>query len=112
MVKTMKKKFMTQRQVEGEIVMSYRDKYGYFIQFTRDLVTNDANDAFYFGDGLRWDITRSIVSTSARSLQETYEWALSYGTYELGREEDGCAELPKRGDDYEQRGQRGKRQRR
>ncbi|KAK9151813.1 hypothetical protein Syun_010122 [Stephania yunnanensis] len=88
MLQRLKKKFMSLKQAEGETVMKYRDRYGYMRQFAGDLVKNDADDAFYFGDRLKPNIARHIVGTGARTLQEIYERALAQETYELGREEE------------------------
>ncbi|KAK9087179.1 hypothetical protein Syun_029573 [Stephania yunnanensis] len=91
MLQRLKKKFMSLKQAEGETVMKYRDRYGYMRQFAGDLVKNDADDAFYFGDGLKPNIARHIVGTGACTLQEIYERALAQETYELGREEERAA---------------------
>ncbi|KAK9160730.1 hypothetical protein Syun_007071 [Stephania yunnanensis] len=107
MLQRLKKKFMSLKQAEGEIVMKYRDRYGYMRQFAGDLVKNDADDVFYFGDGLKPNIARHIVGTGPCTLQEIYERALAQETYELGREEERAAE----GSDYDRR-RRGKGQRR
>ncbi|KAK9087543.1 hypothetical protein Syun_029937 [Stephania yunnanensis] len=107
MLQRLKKKFMSLKQAEGETVMKYCDRYGYMRQFAGDLVKNDADDAFYFGDGLKPNITRHIIGTGARTLQEIYERALAQEIYELGREEERAAE----GSDYDRR-RKGKGQRR
>ncbi|KAK9167043.1 hypothetical protein Scep_002234 [Stephania cephalantha] len=111
MLQRLKKKFMSLRQAEEETVMMYRDRYGYMRQFAGDLVKNDADDAFYFGDGLRPNIARHVIGTGARTLQEIYERALVQKTYELGREEERAAEGYDQGSDYDRR-RRGKGQRR
>ncbi|KAK9134903.1 hypothetical protein Syun_014233 [Stephania yunnanensis] len=63
---------MALRQVEGEIVMNYRNIYYYLIQFFLGLIESDDDDAFYFGDEMRPDMAHHLVSTGARSLQEMY----------------------------------------
>ncbi|KAK9088935.1 hypothetical protein Scep_028017 [Stephania cephalantha] len=55
-MKRLRKEFMKLRQGADETVMSYRDRYNYLRQFTRDLVKEDADDVYHFGDGLRSDI--------------------------------------------------------
>ncbi|KAK9135452.1 hypothetical protein Syun_014782 [Stephania yunnanensis] len=61
MKKWLRKEFMNLRQGADETVIRYRDRYGYLRQFAGDLVKEDANDVYHFGDGLMPDIEFYVV---------------------------------------------------
>ncbi|KAK9168806.1 hypothetical protein Syun_000946 [Stephania yunnanensis] len=68
-MKRLRKEFMNLRQGVDETVMSYRNKYGYLRQFAGDLVKEDADDVYHFGDGLRPDIGFYMVSSGAKTQE-------------------------------------------
>ncbi|KAK9147873.1 hypothetical protein Scep_006630 [Stephania cephalantha] len=112
MIKRLRKEFMNLRQKSDESVMSYRDIYGYLRQFTGDLVKEDLDDVYHFGDGLKLDIEFYVVNSCAKNSGEIYERALSHETYYLGRVTNEIPLVPPLTPDqvaeYEMRRQRGK----
>ncbi|KAK9157419.1 hypothetical protein Scep_003993 [Stephania cephalantha] len=88
------------------------DIYYYQHQFTGDLVRDESEDVYHFGDGLRPDIGYFVISSGARTLTEIYERALTHETYYLGRVADSRALGPvlstEHAMEYERRRQRGK----
>ncbi|KAK9148220.1 hypothetical protein Scep_006977 [Stephania cephalantha] len=92
--------------------MHYMDRYDYLRQFAGDLVRDESEDVYHFGDGLRPDIGYYVVSSGARTCTEIYERALAHETYYLGRVADGRAPGPilsaEQASEYERRRQRGK----
>ncbi|KAK9111828.1 hypothetical protein Scep_019347 [Stephania cephalantha] len=111
-MKRLRKEFMNLRQGPDEIVMRFRDRYGYLRQFVGDLVKEDADDVYHFGDGLRSDIGFYVVSSGARTLGEIFERALAHETYYMSRVADGTPSVPAMTPyqmaEYERRRQKGK----
>ncbi|KAK9119500.1 hypothetical protein Scep_017593 [Stephania cephalantha] len=93
-MKRLRKEFMNLRQGPDETVMRFRDRYGYLRQFAGDLVKEDADDVYNFGDGLRSDIGFYVVSSGARTLGEIFERALAHETYYMSRVADGTPLVP------------------
>ncbi|KAK9114283.1 hypothetical protein Syun_021080 [Stephania yunnanensis] len=111
-MKRLRKEFMNIRQGADETVMRYRDRYGYLKQFAGDLVKEDADEVYYFGDGLRPDIGFYLASSGAKTLGEIFERALAHETYYMSRVADGTPLVPAMTPDqmaeYERRRRRGK----
>ncbi|KAK9106598.1 hypothetical protein Syun_022609 [Stephania yunnanensis] len=111
-MKRLRIEFMDLRQGPEEPVMQYKDRYAYLRQFAGDLVRDESEDVYHFGDGLRPDIRYYIVSSGARTLTEIYERALAHETYYLGGVANGRAPGPilsaEHALEYEMRRHRGK----
>ncbi|KAK9112168.1 hypothetical protein Scep_019687 [Stephania cephalantha] len=90
-MKRLMREFMDLRQGSEEHVMQYMDIYDYLHQFAGDLVKDESEDVYHFGDGLRSGIGYHVVTTGGRTLIEMYERALAHETYYLGRVADGRA---------------------
>ncbi|KAK9111068.1 hypothetical protein Scep_018587 [Stephania cephalantha] len=84
-MKRLRREFMDLRQGPEEPVMQYMDIYDYLRQFVGDLVRDESEDMYYFGDGLKPDIGYYVVSIGAMTITEIYERALAHETYYLGR---------------------------
>ncbi|KAK9135935.1 hypothetical protein Syun_015265 [Stephania yunnanensis] len=111
-MKKLRKEFMNLKQGADETVMRYRDRYGYSRQFAGDLVKEDIDDVYHFGDRLRPYIGFYVVSSGARTLREIFKRALAQETYYMSRVADGTPLVPTMTPDpmteYERRRQKGK----
>ncbi|KAK9151072.1 hypothetical protein Syun_009381 [Stephania yunnanensis] len=54
-MKRLRNEFMNLKQGADESVMNCRERYDYLRQFVGDLVKEDVDDVYHFGDGLRLD---------------------------------------------------------
>ncbi|KAK9149065.1 hypothetical protein Scep_007822 [Stephania cephalantha] len=111
-MKRLRKEFMNLRQGADETVMRYRDRYGYLRRFAGDLVKEDADYVYHFGDGLRPILGFMWSVQGAKTLGEIFERALAHETYYMSRVADGTPLVPAMTPDqmaeYERRRQKGK----